>query len=164
MRRRVGRLLGTSPPLRWAARLMVRLLAPRHYVGAVGAVFNESGQVLLVEHCLRTDYPWGLPGGWIERGENPRETVRREIEEELGLAVDVRQLVLTGLVGRVRTSTHPPHLGLAFYGRVRSGQIRLSREVLSVEWVDPHALQRALAPFQREAIELATRAFAQEAC
>ena len=56
-------------------------------MGAVAAVFDDAGKVLLVEHVFRTDYPWGLPGGWVAPGEAPVDAVRREIEEELQLQV-----------------------------------------------------------------------------
>src|SRR5262249_59836707 len=59
--RRPATLIRTIPPFRWGARLLMRTIAPRQWVGAVGAVFNQDGQVLLLEHAFRTDYPWGLP-------------------------------------------------------------------------------------------------------
>ena len=58
-------------PLRWVLKAAVRTLTPTHYVGAVAAIFDDAGRVLLVEHVFRTDYPWGLPGGWVSRGEPP---------------------------------------------------------------------------------------------
>ena len=71
MKRRLADWLQRFPPLRWGLKLAVWLFAPRHQVGAVGVVFNNAGQVLLVEHVFRPDYNWGLPGGWVERGESP---------------------------------------------------------------------------------------------
>lgn len=90
LKRQLAGWLRCFPPLRWLLVLVVRLLAPRHYVGAAGVIFNDAGQILLIEHVFRPHFPWGLPGGWVEYGESPAETVRRE---ELGLRVEVKQLL-----------------------------------------------------------------------
>jgi ADP-ribose pyrophosphatase YjhB (NUDIX family) len=125
----------------------------------VGAVFDQAGRVLIVEHAFRTDFPWGLPGGWVEPGEQPRDAVARELREELRLNVEVRDLVLCDTIGRVRTSTHPVHLGLAYYCRLLSPPApeALSMEVLAFEWIEPAKPTHVLAPFQNAAIEIASR-------
>ncbi len=161
-KRRLSIWLRQFPPLRWGMCLIAALIAPRQPVGAVGAVFNDAGQVLLVEHMFRTDFPWGLPGGWVEQGEDPADAVQREIEEELDLKVQIRQLLLSEQVGLTSFSTHPPHLGLAFYCRFVSGECVITPEVLSAEWTEPQDIQRELAPFQHKAIILAKDIFDQE--
>ena len=161
-KRRLSIWLRQFLPLRWGMRLVAALIAPRQPVGAVGAVFNDAGQVLLVEHMFRTDFPWGLPGGWVEQGEDPADAVQREIEEELDLKVQIRQLLLSEPVGLTSFSTHPPHLGLAFYCRFVSGECTITPEILSFEWVDPQVIKRELAPFQHKAIMLAQKIFGQD--
>ena len=158
--RAIRRIAAEFAPARWAARVAVWLLAPRHRVGAVGVVFDRQGRVLIVEHAFRTDFPWGLPGGWVQTGEEPSEAVKRELREELRLDVEVGELVLSGIVGRVRTSTAPVHLGLAYACDLMSGSSNQSLEVLGVDWIDPASPGRELAPFQRTAIAraLAVRA------
>ncbi len=37
---------------------------------------------------------WDIPGGYVEAGETPSEACRREIEEELGLEVDLGRLLV----------------------------------------------------------------------
>ena len=155
LKRRIRTLAAEFPAARWVVRGVARVVAPRHPVGAVGAVFDAGGRVLIVEHAFRTDYPWGLPGGWVEPGEDPRATVARELQEELGLDVEVRDLLGCGVIRRVRTSTHPVHLGLAYYCRLRSPGSVPSTEVLGYEWADPSEPTQALEPFQRQAIVLA---------
>lgn len=52
-------------------------------VGAMVAVFNEKGEVLLQQ---RADVDkWGFPGGVMEYGESLEETALRELFEETGL-------------------------------------------------------------------------------
>jgi ADP-ribose pyrophosphatase YjhB (NUDIX family) len=155
--RHVRHLAAEWAPLRWLVRGAGRVIAPKHRVGAVGVVFDAQGRVLLVEHAFRTDYPWGLPGGWVEPGEEPAAAVKRELREELGLDIDVGELVECAVVGRVRTSTHPVHLGLAYRCELSSGAGALSIEALAFEWVDPSASTRNLSPFQQTAIARAVR-------
>jgi len=45
-------------------------------------VLDNQGRFLL---CRESDNWWNLPGGGLEYGESPRETLKREIKEEMGL-------------------------------------------------------------------------------
>jgi 8-oxo-dGTP diphosphatase len=63
--------------------------------GAAAALFtNPVGQVLLVKPNYRDH--WSLPGGILEHGEPPHEGCRREVEEELGLAITPGRLLVVG--------------------------------------------------------------------
>lgn len=157
------------PPLRWGLALAVRLFAPRNYVGAVGAVFNDAGQVLMVEHVFRPNYAWGLPGGWVNRGEDPAHAIEREIEEELNLKVRVKKLLICEPQGGGRFSTTPLGLGLAFYCRPAENsaspsieQAHSAYEVLGMQWVFPHQINWPLLPLQEKAIVLGTQEFERE--
>lgn len=55
------------------------------------ALILRDGKLLV---CQRTKYQslplkWEFPGGEIEAGEQPREALRRELDEELGIAASV---------------------------------------------------------------------------
>lgn len=66
----------------------------RQRLAAYGIVRSSRG-ILATEFSRRTHVPgqWGLPGGGIEPGEDPAETVRREVWEETGQVVRVRGIV-----------------------------------------------------------------------
>ena len=61
-------------------RLAKPATPPMHLVSYFVVV--DDGQVLLVDH--RNAQRWLPPGGHVEPGEHPRETVVRELREELG--------------------------------------------------------------------------------
>lgn len=53
----------------------------------VGAVlFNASGHVLVAQRIDTPGDAWQMPQGGIDKDEDPRETVLRELEEEIGTA------------------------------------------------------------------------------
>jgi 8-oxo-dGTP pyrophosphatase MutT (NUDIX family) len=60
-------------------------------IRAVGPTGVE--RVLLCQLTYKND--WDLPGGVVEVGESPQLAVSREVEEELGLAIEAGHLVLT---------------------------------------------------------------------
>lgn len=69
-----------------ARRWLVRRGTPAYTLGAI-AVIERGGEVLLVRLSYRR--AWGLPGGLLDRREQPEAAVVREVAEEVGLAVDL---------------------------------------------------------------------------
>jgi ADP-ribose pyrophosphatase YjhB (NUDIX family) len=64
---------------------------PSLRVGAY-AVCLRDGAVLLAR-LTGTDPRWTLPGGGLDHGEDPRDGAIREVEEETGYQVELRQLL-----------------------------------------------------------------------
>lgn len=64
-------------------------------VAAYGVVHDSAGRVLLARLTDRTAHPgwWTLPGGGVDHGEHPEAAVVREVWEETGLRVEVRDLL-----------------------------------------------------------------------
>ncbi|WP_063828704.1 NUDIX domain-containing protein [Actinopolymorpha alba] len=56
-----------------------------------GAVFFDTADRLLL---VKAAYGWGFPGGVAEQDETPRATVRREVEEEIGLVKEPGALLV----------------------------------------------------------------------
>ena len=56
------------------------------------AVCLRDGAVLLAR-LIGADPRWTLPGGGLDHGEDPRDGAVREVEEETGYRVELRQLL-----------------------------------------------------------------------
>jgi 8-oxo-dGTP diphosphatase len=67
----------------------------RQRIAAYGVVRDADGQLLLARAApsLTIKGRWFLPGGGVQHGEEPTDSLRREIEEESGLTVTVGPLL-----------------------------------------------------------------------
>jgi 8-oxo-dGTP pyrophosphatase MutT (NUDIX family) len=62
-------------------------------VAAYAVVTDDAGRVLLSRWIDGSKRAWTMPGGGMEPGEHPEETVRREVREETGYEVEVGNLL-----------------------------------------------------------------------
>ena len=68
----------------------------KKFVKVVGAVIeNDKGEILCALRSPSMTLPnlWEFPGGKIEEGEQPEQTLAREIQEELECQIEVHNLV-----------------------------------------------------------------------
>ena len=82
-------------PTRWRRR-MVRVFAPKFIIGAVVLVRDadaepsDAGRIMLQRQP--PGHGWSIPGGLLERGEEPAEGAARELFEESGVRVPASEL------------------------------------------------------------------------
>ena len=103
-------------------RAYLRLTHPRFLIGVMALIRDQEGRVLILEHTYRRRYQWGLPGGYLQAREHPAEGLARELAEELGLRVEVGELLVAGLY-------MPDQLDLLYQVRVLSGTAQSTPEV-----------------------------------
>jgi len=74
--------------------LKVPPVTERQRIAAYGLVRDADERLLLARAApsLTLRGRWFLPGGGVQHGENPPDSLRREIEEESGLKVSVGPL------------------------------------------------------------------------
>ncbi|HEY1730167.1 MAG TPA: NUDIX hydrolase [Terriglobales bacterium] len=130
---------------------------PEHPIIGVGAVIVQSGRVLLVRRDtepLRGE--WSVPGGMLELGEKLRDGIRREVQEETGLDVEVGEVldvfdsIFTDPLGR--TQYH--YVLIDYLCKPLSGEAHAASDVSDVRWVSAEALP---AIGLRESIEQVVR-------
>ncbi|HEV3194292.1 MAG TPA: (deoxy)nucleoside triphosphate pyrophosphohydrolase [Polyangiaceae bacterium] len=66
-----------------------------HTILVAAAILVENGRVLLTQRKAGTHLggAWEFPGGKVLPGEDPRDGLRRELDEELGIDVTVGEIV-----------------------------------------------------------------------
>lgn len=134
--------------------VMDSVLPTKRVIGHV--VFtDEEGRVLLTETTYKED--WELPGGIVEPGETPRQGAQREVLEEIGLAFELGEPVLTDWM--------PPSLNWSdaiefiFFGGALSPNLVAATqpndgEIRALHWVPPEDLDRHVTALSARRIRL----------
>lgn len=151
LKHRVAAFLQRFPVVARLIVFLYRLTRSRYTAGVNGVLLDEAGRILLVKHVFHPKHPWGLPGGWVDRMEEPADTVVREFREELNLSIAIIRPIMIQ-----KGQFWGSHLDIAFWVNICSEnpQISLSEELLAYDWFALEALP-PLKVFDRQVIESA---------
>jgi 8-oxo-dGTP diphosphatase len=106
----------------------------------VAGVIIQNGKLLVCQRTRHQTMPlkWEFPGGKIEEGEQPRDALRRELEEELGIHAKIGNEI-------ARIQHEYPNgamVELRFF-EVREYQKDLENRIFKdIQWADPKDLPK----------------------
>jgi 8-oxo-dGTP diphosphatase len=112
---------------------------------AACALIDADGRVLLAERPAGRQMAglWEFPGGKVEAGERPEETLIRELKEELGIAVE--EACLAPLT--FASHAYPEfHLLMPLFVCRRWEGIVMAQEGQKLAWVRPNRLRDYAMP------------------
>ena len=130
-----------------------RQVYPEPTVG--GLIINKEGKILLARSHKWFD-KYTLPGGHIEVGETMREAVTREVKEEVGLDVEVAELLLMQEAIFAEEFWKRKHfIFFDFLCKSKDQQVKLDgREIQEYVWEYPGAAFRLnLDSFTKKTLE-----------
>jgi 8-oxo-dGTP diphosphatase len=130
-------------------RWTTRLSHPRFAVTAGAIITDSRGRVLLLKHRFRPGTGWGMPGGFMEKGEQPEDALRRELREEVGLEVDQLKVFTT------RAFRVPNQVEIVFRCQAIGDPDRLNFEIQKAAWFSPDDLPKELPNDQARLIKRA---------
>jgi ADP-ribose pyrophosphatase YjhB (NUDIX family) len=114
---------------------------------AVICIVPRDGQVLMIRRGTDLGYGlWGLPGGYVDRGEVVEKAAAREVWEETGLVVETDDLI--GLF----SESGDPVMVAVYAARETGGTMEAGPEALEVEFFSIDALPELAFPRDREVL------------
>lgn len=129
-----------------SVRLWSIRASQRKFTVSVAAVItNDKGEVLLLNHVLRSAATWGMPGGFVDHGEQPDEAIRREVMEEAG--VELADLTM------IRARTINRHVEILYSAQAVGTPGVNSREIIELGWFSPERVAERVSRVQRALIE-----------
>ncbi len=130
LKKLVGTIYRNIP---WRLRKKFVRLSQNKFTASVAAViFNEKGEVMLLDHVLRPQAGWAIPGGFMNFGEQSDEAVRREIREETGLELKALEMSRVRIAGQ--------HIEILFRAEADGIAEVKSLEINAVGWFGVDAL------------------------
>ncbi|KAA0698947.1 8-oxo-dGTP diphosphatase MutT [Neorhizobium sp. P12A] len=107
---------------------------------AACALIDTDGRILLAQRPEGKSLAglWEFPGGKVEAGETPEETLVRELDEELGITTRIPCLAPLTFASHTYDSFH---LLMPLYICRRYEGIPQGREGQAIKWVRPQALR-----------------------
>lgn len=103
----------------------------------VGVIVLNGAQVLLIRRGKPPKMnQWSLPGGHLELGETLRAAASREVQEETGLSVLVRDLVdVVDLIEVAADGSITQHYALVdYWADVVCGTVRAGDDAIAAQW------------------------------
>lgn len=138
MRQWLARIYRAIP--RSATRLTLWAVNPKFNVGAVGLFLTPDRRVLVLKHVYRHTYAWGLPGGYLQRGETAEVGLLRELLEETALSATIDRVLCVDDVDAWQRE-------VVFVGRVDPAQTpRLNHEIFEAAFVALNQLPADMLP------------------
>ena len=131
---------------------------PLNPLVGVSALIKYVNDILIVRRAYDpAKNLWSLPGGMVELGESLKESIVREIKEELGIKIiplclfDVAEYIENDISGKVKYH----FIILVYYAEIdKPDSITLSDEITDARWISPEdALKLKLTKSTREIIK-----------
>ena len=102
----------------------------------VGVIPERDGRVLLLRRAIEPRHGfWTYPGGFMEIDESVEECAAREAHEEIGVSVQVHDIV--GVYSRPGPHPGPGIVSIVFHGTVAAGEPEPGHEALETRWFTP---------------------------
>ena len=105
----------------------------------VAAILVRDGRVLTCQRSRQSKFAlkWEFPGGKVQPGETPQAALERELEEELGVRVEIGQEVFRT---EHKYPQMPEGVQLIFFA-AHPGCAEIENRIFEkIEWVEPETL------------------------
>jgi 8-oxo-dGTP diphosphatase len=114
-------------------------------VTAVKGIVRQDNRILIVQRAAADSGggTWECPGGKIDFGEQPEDSLIREIREETGLTVNVDKIAYASSI-----LTHPNRqvILLVYFCTAVTNSVTLSEEHDAYLWADEQLIRQQIAP------------------
>ena len=117
------------------------------HLGIKALIRNSAGQILLLKvnkeklKGFQGEPYWDIPGGRIQKGQTVEETLKREVEEEIGVTEITNVKPFSMVLSKIRIPQGEDSVGLilgAYTCEIpENSEIKLSDEHTEVNWFIP---------------------------
>lgn len=123
---------------------------------AAVAILNKNRELLMLHR--KDNKKWTMPGGTLEFGESMVDCALREVQEESGLCVEIKDIIGTYTDPNIRIAYSDGEVRqeftIVYYGEANDFKVKLDEESSNYVWVPLDEVRKLpLADSQRRRIE-----------
>jgi 8-oxo-dGTP diphosphatase len=99
-------------------------------------ILIEDESILLMRYSYGGSDVWGIPGGGVNDGETVPDTLKRELGEELGVSIEIGDLVCLVETPAAEKVKHTLHC--VFRGLITKGEPQINPNettAIDIEWI-----------------------------
>ncbi len=133
------------------------------HLPVLGIIKNKNGKVLLIQRnnpeSPHSHLKWAFPGGGIEFGEHPNQTLIREVKGEVGVEIDPLEEFLF-IENHIFEEDKIQVLCLCYPARHKHGKIDISHDegIKDAQWFDEKSIDYSTClPKTKEILEKALK-------
>ena len=126
-------------------QIIIRTTQQQFTVSVAAIIFNEKGEVLLLDHVVRPVSSWDIPGGFLQHYEQPIDGVKRELFEETGIELNDVELFWVRTINR--------HIEILFRAETTGTAFVKSREINALGWFKTDDLPKNMSRIQKSMVE-----------
>jgi mutator protein MutT len=114
----------------------------RHVV-VTAIVVNDKNEVLIIKRAphLPEGNKFGVPGGFLDRDEDTKQAVIRELQEETGYTGEVVKLFRINDSPK-RDKEDRQNVDFIYIAKVTGGEPKLNNEVTQISWIHKDSLPK----------------------
>ncbi len=115
------------------------------YVGT-GAVIIDDGKILLVKRANEPNRGfWSVPGGVVRLGETLHSALIREVKEETGLDIEVKDIACVSEEIFRNGDIKFHYIIIDFFAEVKSGELKAGSDAMDAKWFTFDEVERIQA-------------------
>lgn len=123
-------------------------------VGVGTVIFNDQNEILLIKRKKKPEANhWSIPGGKVDWFETLEEAVIREIKEETGLDIQVKELLC--VTDHILQEENVHYVAPTYLSEVTGGQIEkgIDDAILDIGWFSLKSLPKPLTLTTQNALK-----------
>lgn len=126
-------------------RVFLIRASQKKFTVSVGAiVLNEENKVLLLDHVLRPQSGWGIPGGFIDPYEQPLDAIKRELKEETGIELENIEMQWVRTIRK--------HIEIIYLAHGKGLAEVRTREIHSLDWFSIDEIPETMSEIQKRMV------------
>jgi len=113
-------------------------------------ITNKEGKILMTKNSRgMVKGIWKIPGGFVRYGENPTNTMPRELKEELGVEIENTKIV--GIYKKLAKYPYHDMTCIMYHGKLKSDGFKINKDEISeIKWMPiDEAIKKAGISFNK---------------